>query len=102
MKPAKHLLSFVTNGDGSLVTIHVDRDGVDCLIQELEMIRNRLAKDECEHCHLFSDADIAGDGLSTSKLADQKTEQNMVDAVKIYGWSAEWAARHGLIEPTKE
>ncbi len=102
MKPTKHLLSFVTNEDGTIVTVHVDRDGVQCLIKELELIRSRLDEDQCEHCHLFSDPDIAGDALSVSKLSNQESEQNIVHAVKIYGWNAEWAVRNELIDRPKE
>jgi hypothetical protein len=102
MKPTKHLLSFVTNDDGTVVTIHADRNGVHCLIKELELIRDRLDEDQCEHCHLFSDPDIAGDALSASKMTGQESEQNIVHAVKIYGWNAEWAVRNRLFDPPKE
>lgn len=95
MNPAEHLLSFVTNDGGTMVTIHADLVGVTYLIRELEGIRDKLKANDCPHTHLLSNA-AAGGALSTTKLADQSNESTIVHHVKIYGWNAEWAARHGL------
>jgi len=96
MKPAEHLLSFVTNDGGTMVTIHADLAGVTHLIRELEGIREKLKANDCPHTHLLSNV-AAGDALSTTNLADQSNESNIVHHVKIYGRNAEWAARHGLV-----
>ena len=95
MSFVQHLLSFVTNQDGSMVTIHVDLPGIEILIRELESLRDAIAGDDCPHTHLFS-AEAAGKELSTSKLDNQPAEVNNVCHVKIYGWNSEWAVRHGL------
>lgn len=95
MTSVQHLLSFVTNQDGSMVTIHADLAGIEILIRELEALRDAIAGDDCPHTHLFS-AEAAGKELSTSKLDNQPAEVNNACHVKIYGWNSEWAVRHGL------
>lgn len=95
MTSVQHLLSFVTNQDGSMVTIHADLPGIEILIRELESLRDAIAGDDCPHTHLFS-TEAVGKELSTSKLDNQPAEVNNVCHVKIYGWNSEWAVRHGL------
>ena len=97
MSEASHLLSFVTNDDGSMVTIHADLAGVNLLIAELVRLRDQLNLDECPHTHLHSFEEADGQ-LSTAKLRDQPTEIHSVHHVKIYGWNREWKHRHGLME----
>jgi hypothetical protein len=97
MAPIDHLLSFVTDTSGGLVSIHADLRGVEYLIEELERLRSQLLVDDCPHTHLFS-SECAGDALTTTKLRDQPGEVNIVHHVKIYGWNEEWARRHGLKE----
>ena len=93
----RHLLSFVTNDDGSMVTIHADLAGVDLLIEELVRLRDQLNRDECPHTHLHS-TEVPDGELSTAKLRDQPTEIHSVHHVKMYGWNREWKHRHGLME----
>ena len=95
MDAVQHLLSFVTNENGTMVSIHADFGGVSRLIEELEFLRDTLRKNDCPHVHLFSE-DALGDSLSTTKLHNHPAEVNVVHHVKIYGWNDEWAVRHQL------
>ena len=95
MASVDHLLSFVTNQDGTMVTIHADLPGIELLIRELESLRDAIAENDCPHTHLFS-AEAAGRELSNTKLDNQPAEVHNVCHVKIYGWNCEWAIRHGL------
>ncbi|QDT04360.1 hypothetical protein K227x_27510 [Rubripirellula lacrimiformis] len=100
MIEARHLLSFVTNSDGSMVSIHADLAGIDLLIHELNVLRDDLLTNDCPHTHLFSSPPNAPQ-LTKTQLENQDMEVTCVDHVKIYGWNAEWAARHGLSPRTK-
>ena len=93
-----HLLSFVTDASGTCLAVHADLAGITMLIDELEILREQLELNDCPHAHLFS---FVGDRseLTTTKLADQEGEVNIVKDVKIYGWNEEWARRHGLKSP---
>jgi len=81
MASIDHLLSFVTNQDGTMVTIHADLPGIELLIRELESLRDAIAENDSPHTHL---------------LDNQPAEVHNVCHVKIYGWNFEWAIRHGL------
>lgn len=94
---ADKLLSFVTDDNGDRVSIHVDKNGLDLMIQELTWLRQKLEAGECNHTHLMS-PDWAGDELTTTKLKDQDEEVTIVHEVKIYGWNDEWKKKHGLVE----
>jgi hypothetical protein len=90
-----HLLSFVTDESGQYVAVHVDLPGITMLIDELEILREQLEQNDCPHTHLFSWVPGRSE-LSTTKLADQACETNIVQQVKIYGWNEEWAVRNDL------
>lgn len=90
-----HLLSFATDRTGSMVSVHADLAGVRYLISQLEEIRDLLIENDCPHTHLFSGAQNSGE-LTTTKLTDHRDEVTVVSHVKIYGWNAEWAVKHGL------
>jgi hypothetical protein len=90
-----HLLSFVTNSSGRYVAIHADLAGITMLIDELEIIREEIGKNECPHTHLWSH-EAAGCELTDTKVAGQSEECNIVCEVKIYGWNEESAVRLGL------
>ena len=86
-----YLLSFVTDGSGQMVSIHMDLNGADHLIEILQQLRTGLADNDCPHDHLFGH-----DGLTSTMLDNQDCEKNTAGHVKIYGWNDEWAVKHGL------
>ena len=86
-----YLLSFVTNDSGQMVSIHMDLNGANELLETVEYIRDQLAANDCPHSHLF-----AHDELTSTMLQNQEQETNSVAHVKIYGWNDEWALKHGL------
>src|SRR5262249_7979485 len=97
MKPSRqHLLSFVTNATGEYVAIHLDLRGVGILIDELQNIKSSLEENECPDTHLFISKTHGYRELTGGKLAGQESEVNEVFHVKIYGWTEEWARKHGL------
>jgi hypothetical protein len=96
-----YLMSFVTDSTGTYVAVHLDLQGVTILIKELEGIKKVLERNDiCPHSHLLASIG-APDGLTATKIASQKNEVNIVDHVKIYGWTEERAKEHGL-KPQKE
>ena len=78
-----------------MVSIHVDLPGLELLISQLELLRSQLKSNDCPHTHLTAYG-IDDDLLTTTKLSDQPAEFHQVSHVKIYGWTEEWAVRHGL------
>jgi hypothetical protein len=92
----EHLLSFITDDTGQYLAIHVDLRGVSILIDELQKLKADLELNDCPHTHLFVTSNPSARELTSSKLADQEHEVNVVHHVKIYGWNEEWARRHGL------
>jgi hypothetical protein len=90
------LLSFVTNREGNMVSIHMNQDGLTYLIEKLESLKTLVANGQCEDAHLFT-SDSMGHELSSTKLETVPAEHNVVQHVKLYGWTDEWACAHGLI-----
>jgi hypothetical protein len=90
------LLSFVTNREGNMVSIHMNQDGLTYLLEKLESLKALVANGQCEDAHLFT-SDSIGNELSSTKLESVPTEINLVQHVKLYGWTDEWASAHGLI-----
>lgn len=96
MQPVKHLLSFVANAEANMLSVHMDRDGIAFLIERLTLLRDLIDRGECEDCHLFT-ADSIGSELSSTKLTSKAEEAVIVQHVKLYAWTQEWAREHGLI-----
>lgn len=97
MDTVKHLLSFVSNQTGDMVSVHMDRDGISLLIDRLTRLRELIDQGECEDCHLRT-AECAGIELSSTKLAGNQEETTVVQHVKLYAWTNDWAKEHCLIE----
>jgi len=87
-----YLLSFVTDDSGTMVSIHMDLNGADQLIEKLKRLRESLTENDCPHDHLF---EYDGD-LTSTMLDNSNSEKNCVGHVKIYGWNDEWAVKHKL------
>ena len=98
MDDVKHLLSFVSNTEGNMLSVHMDKNGISYLIDKLALLRQLIDRGECEHFHLFT-ADSIGSDLSSTKLDGSIDESTVVQQVKMYGWTQEWAERHRLLEP---
>ena len=96
MESVKHLLSFVTNSEANMLTVHLDSDGIGFLIERLSKLKELLDRDECEDCHLLT-ADSIGSELSSTKLNGQANEAVVVQHVKLCAWTQEWARKHRLL-----
>jgi len=97
VESVKHLLSFVTNSEANMLSVHLDRDGISFLIERLTNLRELIDKGECEDCHMLT-ADSVGSELSSTKLDGQVNEATIVQHVKLYAWTQEWAKKHRLLE----
>lgn len=97
MQPVKHLLSFVSNLEANMLSVHMDRDGITFLIERLTLLRDLIDRGECEDCHLFT-ADSIGSDLSSTKLAGKAEEAVIVQQVNLHAWTQEWAIRHRLMQ----
>lgn len=92
-----YLMSFVTDESGQMVSVHLDLNGANRLIEALEGIRDGLIEDDCPHAHLFANEQfLQDDDLTSTMLSNQPQEQKTVGHVKIYGWNDEWAKKHQL------
>ncbi len=97
MDKVKHLLSFVANSDANMLTIHLDKDGIEFLIERLSMLKELIDEGQCEDCHLFT-AESIGSELTSTKIQGQVNEAVVVQHVKLCAWTQEWAMQHGLTE----
>ena len=92
MAKPDYTLTFVADGKGQLM-VHADARGLAVLISSLERLKKKVEAGECDHDHLFTDA-WAGGELSES-LGCEK-DGALVHHVKLYGWTEEWAKKHGF------
>ena len=92
----QHLLSLVTDEDGTQVFIHLDLAGVNYLLKELSHLKVQLENNDCPHSHFFTE-EWGGGELTNTKLADQEDEKHQVQHLKIYGWNDELKIKHKLV-----
>ena len=92
-----HLLSFVSNPEGDMVTVHLDADGLDFLIEQLTILKQLLHDGQCEHIHLFT-TDSIGEELSSTRIKSNPAESTVIQHVKLNCWTREWAEKHMLIK----
>jgi hypothetical protein len=97
MDKVKHLLSFIANSDANMLTIHLDKEGIEFLIERLSKLKELLDHGQCEDCHLFT-AESIGSELTSTKIHEQVNEAIVVQHVKLCAWTQEWVKEHGLIE----
>ena len=89
------MLSVVTNPDGDVVYIHADAAGVAALEAVVAYLKEALAAEDCPHDHLRFPS-WAGSELTETMLSQERENGcRQVHHVKIYGWTDEWAAKHG-------
>lgn len=96
MSKSKHLLSFIANASANMLTIHLDKDGIEFLMKRLLKLKERLENGQCEDCPVFT-ADSIGTELTSTKIDGQDNEAVVVQHVKLCTWTEEWARDHGLI-----
>lgn len=90
------MLSLVTEPDGNVVYLHADAAGIAQLERVLSRLKAALANGDCAHDHLHTPA-WASDELSESMLGQEREKGcKQVHHLKIYGWTEEWASKHGL------
>ena len=92
-QPPEHVLSFFTDAAGDQLFVHADAAGLDLLIHRLTRLRGHLDRGECEHEHLFTTAWSGAGDLTTRGVAEG---EHVVQHVKIYAWTPEWASKHEL------
>lgn len=96
MDKTNHLLSFVASPDANMLTIHMDKDGIELLMGRLAKLKELLENGQCEDSHLFT-ADSIGMELTSTKINEQDSEADVVQHVKLCAWTQAWARKHGLI-----
>src|SRR5687768_15012884 len=92
-KIKKRLLALVY--EENQVFMHVDSEGLELLLRELEHIKKKLSEDECPHTHLFT-SEWGGGELSAAQMMDEKDKGEPIHHLKIFGWNEEWAEKHGF------
>lgn len=91
------MLSVVTEPDGDVVYVHADAAGVVQLEELVAYLKKKIEAGECPHDHLRSES-WAGSELTETMLAQEKIKGcKQVHHVKVYGWTDEWASKHGLV-----
>ena len=92
MNNQEHLLCFVADTERQLF-VHADAAGLDLLIRILSHLRKRIDEDQCDHNHLMTES-WGGQGLTEVPACEK--DGRIVHHVKIYGWTEEWARKHGM------
>jgi hypothetical protein len=88
-----HVLLVIRNEDE--VFLHADVAGLDFLIERLRWIRKKVSEGVPEeHEHLMTES-WGGDEL-TESIGSERSDTTLVHHVKIFGWSKEWAMKHGF------
>jgi hypothetical protein len=94
MAKPQYTLAFASDQKGQ-VMMHADAKGLDVLIASLERLKKKVEAGECDHDHLMTDA-WAGSELSERLGCESHGE--LVHHLKLYGWTEEWARKHGFVE----
>jgi hypothetical protein len=91
------VLNVVTEPDGDVVYIHADAAGVAALEKAIAYLKRGISAGECPHDHLFS-VSWGGNELAETMLPQEKAKGcKQVHHLKLYGWTDEWALKHGLV-----
>lgn len=78
-----HTLAFQISGDRDELEVHMDAEGLDVLIANLQQIRNGMAREGQQHVHMFVE-DWGGDELSSESVSSD--DMKIVKKVTLYGW----------------
>ena len=91
------MLSVVTEPEGDVVYVHADAAGIEQLEKLVAYLKRGVQAGDCPHDHLHSES-WAGSELTEKMLAQEKDKGcRQVHHVKVYGWTNEWASKHGLV-----
>ena len=93
MSKPHHVLNLTQDPSG-VVHLHVDKNGLDCLITRLCKLRAHLENGECEHDHFMTES-WAGQDLSENNQI-MEAGHSTVHHLKVFGWTDEWATKHGF------
>jgi hypothetical protein len=88
-----YVLAFVRGEEGELF-MHADAKGLAALIGALERLKKKAEEGVCDHDHLKTES-WAGAELSEKKGLERG---ELIHHLKLYGWTDEWATRHGFRE----
>ena len=94
MAKPNYTLAIATDDEGQVV-VHADANGLSALIKSLEQLKKKVESGECDHDHFFTDA-WAGSELSESLGCEKGIR--LIHHLKVYGWTDEWAKKHGFTE----
>lgn len=97
MEYPEHVLALFSDDEGQ-VFLHADDKGLEILITALERLRRKISEGKSDHDHLMTEA-WAGDGELTEVQGCEKKE-HLVHHLKLYGWTDEWAKKHGFLKQT--
>jgi hypothetical protein len=90
------MLSVVADKDGGVVYMHADKAGLEHIQALVSRLLKHLDQGDCEHGHLFSES-WGGHELTETMLDDEHMAGcKQVHHLKVCGWTAEWAQKHGL------
>lgn len=95
MKYPEHVLSLITDDSGQAF-LHADEKGLDILMAALQRLRGKIKEGKCDHDHLMTVA-WAGDGELTEAKGCEREGQT-VHHLKLYGWTDDWAKKHGFLK----
>jgi hypothetical protein len=90
------MLSIAAEPTSDVVYLHADLAGLEALERAISSLRQRVANGECEDRHLFSQAWGGGELTETMLSQEQSSGCKQVHHLKLYGWTDEWAHKHGL------
>jgi hypothetical protein len=91
-----HLISIAVDPVGRQMYLHLDKAGLDHLLDELHSLRDALEHDEAPHTHLFGPSN-GSDELSETMLSSESDEGCFsIIHLKVYAWSDDWHMKHCL------
>ena len=90
------MLSIVAEQSGDVVYLHADLAGLEALEKAISSLRQRVGKGECEDSHLFSESWGGAELTESMLLQEQSSGCRQVHHLKLYGWTLDWAHKHGL------
>lgn len=93
----QRLLSVSTDPAGQVVHLHGNLEGLKDLRRRLDERIGALEDGRVEHDHLLTEA-WAGEELTATLLEQEASEgYRIVNELKLFAWTAEWATKHGLV-----